>query len=123
MNSNGLSDDAMIDKIWDTITDSAKHRFDYAALEEEFPIDPENFLFGIIMGLAIGEAKNIIALKLANQMMMIGFVIEQKEILAMIEEKKKTCSLEVLTTRMVNDILERGSDPFAVYVEINRFLN
>jgi galactitol-specific phosphotransferase system IIC component len=123
MKKDAINDEAMIDKIWDTITDSAKRRFDYAALEEGLTIAADNFLFGIIMGLAIGEAKNIIALKLMNQLMMVGLMVKKDDILKTIEELDKDCGLEVLATRMANDTLENGGDPFATYVTINQFLN
>lgn len=120
---DSLSNDAMTDKIWDTITNSAKRRFDYATLEEELPINPDNFLFTIIMGLALGEAKNTIASKLVTQMTMIGYFVDHKEIVTMIAENEKAFGLEVLATRMANDMLDNGGNPFNVYVTITQFLN
>ena len=123
MKADSLSNEAMTDKIWDTITNSAKRRFDYATLQEELPIDPENFLFAIIMGLALDESKNTIASKLVTQMTSIGYFVDHKEIVAMIEDNEKAFGLEVLATRMANDMLENGGDPFNIYVSITQLLN
>ena len=123
MNHDELTDDAVTDKIWDTITDSAKRRFDYATLKEEFPFNPDNFLFAIIMGLAVGEAKNTIALKLMNHMMMTGYEIEKDEILKIIVDNEKAFGLEVLATRMADNMLQEGGDPVTIYATIAQLLN
>lgn len=113
----------MTDNIWNIITDSAKSRFDYVTLEDELSCNLDNFLFAIIMGLALGEAKNTIALKLMNHMMMAGYMIDKDDILKTIEDNEKAFGLEVLATRMANDRLERGDDPLSVYVTVSQFLD
>ena len=65
------------DTIWDTITNSAKERFDYKSFEEIFHEIggnkmAENILFRVIAGLASGETKEEIARQLDLDVWQLG---------------------------------------------------
>lgn len=110
------------DDIWNTITDSAKKRFDYSALEEEMPYGADTFLFQIVMGLAFEESKDIAALKVMNNFLVSGVVIKKDEILQFMADNKSALGLEILASQIAGDMFNNGEDPTAVLVAISQVL-
>lgn len=115
------------DTIFDQITDSAKKKFDYESFRlgfEDLPeYVPENFLFGVISGYAIGDEEHLIRIKLHNEILMLGFIFELDAIEKFLIGKKELFSKEIFITGIAIDMLNNGSDPLAVLNFTNQFLN
>ena len=110
------------DIIWDAITNSAKTKFDYASFEANFPFSPDMLLFSIIVGLATGRNKEEMSFELYNQVLAVGFSIDQTEILDFINRHESTFGMEVLAARIAGDMLSQGTDPMAVYISISQLI-
>src|SRR5579863_398094 len=101
------------DKIWDTITDSAKRKFDYPSFEETFPTAQiaDNVLFKIISGLSAGWSKNKIASSLLTDFLVIGYKTDAAEWVKFIDDNESSFKLEILASQMARDMLDSGGDP------------
>ena len=110
------------EKIWNTITDSAKTKFDYAALEESISDAADGFLFQIIMGLAFGEDKETTVTKVHNQLLMLGLIVQEKEVLDFMDEHAPLFGAEILASKIAGDMLNKGSDPMMVYGAVRQLL-
>lgn len=114
------------DIIWNAITDSAKKKFDYNSFEEQFSdVDEnlaDNLLFKIIIGFASEKSTEIISLELFNELMLIGFIWELKDIHDFIKEKEKLLKIEIYSSQLAISLLEDGNDPMTVLHSINQLL-
>jgi hypothetical protein len=108
--------------IWNKITNSAKGRFDYSTFQEDFPFDPDMIIFKIIIGFAANNEKEIIVLELFNEILIIGYTWDKKELLQFVEEKEKLFKLEIFVARLAINMLNEGTDPVAVYNSICKLL-
>jgi hypothetical protein len=113
--------------IWDAITNKAKTRFDYSAFSKSFPISDESvsddLLFKIIVLLAMKEPKKIIALKLFNEILLLGLVWEATDIEEFLQDKDKVFKIEIYAAQLASDLLQDGNDPLSVLNSVNQFLN
>lgn len=114
------------DLIFDSITDSAKKRFDYKEFELGFEglpsYIPENFLFLIIGGFATGEDEKEISIKLINEILMIGFKFDSKQIDDFLVDKKKLFVKEIFVMQTSLSMLDNDSDELEVLKFVNQFL-
>jgi len=118
------------DLIWSVIIESAKTRFDYSAFEKEFKVFgkkgaknfAENFLIMALSGFASKEAKDIMTLKLFNEMLLTGYIWEKAEIQKFLTEKEKLLSLEIYVTQLANSLLDDGSQPLSVLNSVHQLL-
>lgn len=114
------------DLIYDRITDSAKLKFEYA----EFAMDfkdlpkhvPENILFGVIAGFASGESNETVVAKLFNDILMMGFMVDRKELVDFVEGKEKLFALEIYVLQLASTMLENGDNPHGVLSAVNQLL-
>lgn len=88
------------DIIWDTITNSAKLRFDYEDFASEFEINgigqaAENILFKIIVDLAVEIEVEQIAFEINEQLLLLGIQLEEKELIDLIVGKQDLFSKEI----------------------------
>lgn len=115
------------DIVWDTITNSAKTKFDYTSFEEQFDDEEENLadniLFKTIIGFVNKKTNEVIALELYNDMMMIGFIWELEDIQEFIKDKEILLKSEIYACQIANSLLEDGKDPLMVLNAINQLLN
>jgi hypothetical protein len=110
------------DKIWDTITNSAKGKFDYDSFRENFLIDPDMVIFMIILGFASGKSKEMIKMELFNQMLMTGFKWKVEDIADFINDKEELFKLEINLSKTSKNMLDAGNEPLIVYNLISQLL-
>lgn len=114
------------DLIYNRITDSAKLKFDYAEFAmgfEGMPNHvPENFLFGVIAGFASDDSKETVVAKLFNEVLMMGFMVDRKELIDFVEGKEKLFSLEIYVLQLASTMLQNGDDPLGVLNSVNQLL-
>ena len=84
--------------IWNRITNSAKTRFDYTSFADKFnEIDEniaENILFKIIVGFAVKKTKTELSHELFNDVLLIGYKWDLKEIHDFINDIEELLKLE-----------------------------
>ncbi|WP_445956550.1 hypothetical protein [Yeosuana sp.] len=116
----------MEDLIWDTITNSAKTKFDYVTFSKDFnEIDDEiadNILFKLIIELASGETKETISNKIYMDVLMLGFKWDKAEIDEFIKDKDLALKLEIYVAGLANDMLQQGNSTKSVLNSINTLL-
>jgi hypothetical protein len=115
------------DIVWDRITDSAKRRIDYEQLVETFnefgdPVLPENILFQIILGRAVGDDKETIASRLESQLMVLGIGAENGTFLELVEEIEPAVYKEVLAAKAALTMFQEGGDPIDVLLTVSQLL-
>jgi hypothetical protein len=106
------------EQIYDLITNSAKMQFDYATFEKNFSIINESIqpyeekniadkiLWLTLLYIAMGDKPNIIALKIRNELMMSGFIIENISSLEkFVSENIDNWNKEVGILKMASDML------------------
>lgn len=113
--------------IWDTITDSAKTKFDYDSFAKPF-LDfdeqiPENILFKVIISLAAKEKAEVISYTILNELIMIGFKVDKSEIDNFIKEKGELLKLEIYCSQLASDMLQNGDDTSFVLKSIKQLLD
>jgi len=102
------------DDIYNMITDSAKTRFDYLSFEKNLSIPDfdlniaDKILWTMLMYLAIGEKTNIIALKIKTDIMLSGFIIDEKVIENSIINNQNNWKNEIGVLKMTTDMLNTG---------------
>lgn len=106
------------DDIRRLIISSAKTRFDYASFAEYFKeIDeelPEILLFQIIVDFSNKEENEIIALKIMGQILTLGFVWKENQILEFLSDKREVFKIEIGICTMVVDMLTANMKPIVV---------
>jgi hypothetical protein len=114
----------MENKIWDTITDSAKKRFDYSSFEEGTPSAEmaDIIVFKIIIGFASKKSKDEIALGLLNDILIVGYKAELGQLNQFIENKEVLFQREILASQIAREMLDNGSDPIIVHSSILQLL-
>jgi hypothetical protein len=116
----------MEDEIWNTITASAKRRFDFAAFEKDFiEIDEnlaDNILFKVLVEHASGETINIISEKLFNEILLTGFIWRKKEIVEFLKNKEDLLKIEIYATKLAREMLNSGANLISVLNTINQIL-
>jgi hypothetical protein len=112
------------DKIWDTITNSAKKRFDYSSFENDFPTGDiaDSVLFKVIAGLAAKWPKDKIAVSLFNDFLILGLKTDKGEWAKFIDKNEGSFKLEILASQIAREMLDNGSDPIAVHGSICQLL-
>jgi hypothetical protein len=112
------------DKIWDAITDSAKKRFDYSSFEKNVPSADmaDMIVFKIIIGYAGKMSKDKIARGLLNDMLIVGYRTEIKELDQFVQDKELLFQREIFASQMAREMLDHGSDPMIVYNSILQLL-
>ena len=110
------------DKIWDSITNSAKSKFDFASFKKNMPQFADNALFKIIVDFAMNKPINAIAGELHNQVLMTGFVWKMDDINDFLEGKKEILKHEIYIAQLAADMLQNGNSPQGVFTTITGLL-
>ncbi|MGB3949343.1 MAG: hypothetical protein WBM13_15260 [Bacteroidia bacterium] len=111
------------EKIWDSITNSAKGKFDYVSFKENFSFDPDIIIFKIIMGFSVKTKKEILILQLHNELLLTGIVWDKKEIAKFVEDKENLFKIEIFASQVASNLLNEGNDPISVFNSISQLLN
>jgi hypothetical protein len=115
------------DAIWDTITNSAKNRFDYKSFEAGFRLEdgkiPENILFQVIVRLASGETKESVAAHLKTEALLLGCSFEDHVLESLLEHKEKELKTEIHAAQLAHTMLENGAHPDAVLETVHKLFD
>lgn len=115
------------DIVWDAIIASAKTKFDYSSLENQFNvIDPEiadNFLFKLIIGFAAKDSEVKISYELLNPLLAIGISLPIAEVESFVKGKDKILAKEIFASQIAHSLLEEGEDPQNLLKSILQMLN
>jgi len=116
------------DIVWDTITDSAKKRFDYdgfAAGYSEFDDGTmaENTLFQTIIGLAQEKKIEDIANELSTQFLLIGLGADKKELIEFVTDRSRDSTLEIKAAYQALVFYDRGAKTPGILVQVRSILN
>lgn len=112
--------------IWDTITRSAKTKFDYNNFEEKLSGANENtidgLLFIIIDGFAKGEAKTDIITRVLQRVMLKKLNWKEFDIIRFIEDKEQLFKVEIYAANVVQGMLKEHKEPAAILSTVNKML-
>ena len=119
-------DDPDVAIVLNRITDSAKKRIDFKALEEtmEQYIDPDFFVYEALCHLNNNETPEIIAARTFTEMMMQGFVPDSQDfIIEAVNSINDNCQVEMYALQLAGSLMfADGADPMMVLANIDRML-
>lgn len=115
------------DIVWNTITDSAKTRFDYAAYalalsEFDDGTMAENILFMTIVGLAEERPIDAIVSEVSNQLLVLGLGLDGDDLRDFVKERLNDLPLEIKATSQALTFFDMGIKPPGVLVQIRSIL-
>jgi hypothetical protein len=114
------------EQIWDTITDSAKEKFDYPAFEKMFAdndiILAENILFKVITDYASKKTKSKICNEIFTELLTAGIQWEIEEINKFIDDKEELLKLEINLTLFASAMLQEENDLDLIMNNIDQFI-
>jgi len=114
--------------IWNTITDSAKTRFDYAAFQyglSQFDRDgimAENILFMTIMGHAQERSVDSIVADVKGQLLGLGLGYKNDELEKFVAERLNDLQREIKAAGQALVFLEMGLKPPGILVQVRSIL-
>jgi hypothetical protein len=115
------------DIVWDAITDSAKHRFNYSKFQKTFAVSgndnlAENILFMTIAGHASGKSTTDIAANINQQFLLIGYSFPDIELNQFISERKTDLLREIEATEIAIAFFQMGLKPSDILVQVRCLL-
>jgi hypothetical protein len=113
--------------IFDTITNSAKGRFDYKSFKAVFrEMGDDNMadsnLFRIIARLASGETKENLATELRTDMALRGYGFKEHYLEGFLERKEEELKAEIFATRFASSMLDQGTHPVTILNAVQTML-
>ena len=115
------------DIVWNTITDSAKSRFDYAEfasgladIGEERIAD--NILFMTIIGHAQKRSSEDIASDISDQLLLMALGIDHAELLEFVVNRSEDLLLEIKATEQALALYEMGLKTPGILVQVRSIL-
>lgn len=118
-------DDHEVAIVLDRITDSAKRRIDFKAFEESIGpyIDPDFFVYETLCRLNNNETPEIIAARTCAEVMMQGFVLDEKFIIETVNSINDNCQVELYALKLACSLMfADGADPMMVLANLERML-
>jgi hypothetical protein len=114
------------DKVWQTITDSAKTRFDYPAFEKIFSDTgnnhlPESVLFLTIAGHAGEHSVEEIVADINGEIAFLGIGLSE-DFGRFVTDIQVELRREILAARVAIGLFEQGGKPPEVLVSVRRLL-
>ena len=109
----------------DRITDSAKKRIDFKALEDAIGpyFDPDFFVYETLCHLNNNERPEIIAARTCAEVMMQGFVLDEKFIIEAVNSINDNCQVELYALKLACFLMfAYGADPMMVLANLERML-
>lgn len=116
------------DIVWNTITDSAKERFDYIgfrkSLSERGDDDrtAEYILFQIVVGCAEGLSEAEVLSKVRSDLLLFGCPVPDEQLGAFLADKRKILKAEIRAAEAALRGFDQGEDAGAVLVQVRRLL-
>ena len=113
--------------VWNTITESAKNRFDYTAFERslwdtESAHFSETVLFLTIVGHAADRSTDEIAADINGQLSLRALKFPEADLRRFIEEKKAELKREIFATTVAINLFACGLKPPSVLVQVRKIL-
>ncbi len=112
--------------IWDTITESAKTRFNYTALSKKLNAKKESIIESIILiivtDFASGTAKKQIVTKLIQKALQNNLIWEEFEIIHFVDDAEKLFDIEIHTANVVNEMIKEHKDLNEVLSTVNNMV-
>lgn len=121
-----LSEDEL-DLVTDYLLRSAKTRFNYSDLLQDFPgadnhfVD-EEFILPVLAGKANGEDEHEIADSLLGSLLEFGYQIDPPDLVKMIADLAKDLGKEILAFQVAVDSLQEGAAPEQVIDQLSHIL-
>ncbi|MDA3892940.1 MAG: hypothetical protein PF517_14865 [Salinivirgaceae bacterium] len=113
--------------IWDTITKSAKTKFDTEQFEEHFLGTKKEFadsiLFYIINGFASEMDNGLLANKVLERMIRYGCNCSKNDVDNFLADKHILFKEEIYTAHVVVEMFKERKEPAAVLNTVNKMLN
>ena len=115
------------DIVWNTITDSAKTRFDYSSFESglsEFDDGTmaENALFMTIIGHAQERSIDAITSDISQQFLLLGLGMDKDALREFVENRLADLPREIKAASQALTFFARGSKPPGVLVQVRSIL-
>ncbi|MBI9066100.1 MAG: hypothetical protein JEZ09_02330 [Salinivirgaceae bacterium] len=113
--------------IWDTITKSAKKRFDYSAFEKQLDSPDEIIIDGIVFIIidefAKGESKKHVVTKVLQRALLKGLKWNEFDIIRFVNNTEHQFKVEIYTANVVYQMLKDHKDIKEVLTTVNKMLN
>jgi hypothetical protein len=116
------------DIVWNTITESAKRRFDYDGFRQVFAeMDNENVaekvLFLTIAGHAAGHSIEDIAADINQQFLLIGYSLVEDELKKFITDRRADLVREIKAAEQALAFFEMGLQTPGILVQVRSILS
>ena len=116
------------DIVWNTITDSAKKRFDYENFRQVFAemhndTVPENVLFMTIAGHAAGHSTDEIAAEIHQQFLLIAYLLDEDYLKKFIEDRRSDLLGEIKAAEQALAFYEMGLKTPGILVQVRSILS
>lgn len=113
--------------IWDTITKSARIKFDSDYFENYFlgsnKHHSDSILYILINGYAAGESEAEITTKIMNKLNKVGSNFDPRALLVFLSNKEKLLREEIYAAAIVSNMYKEHNEPVTILNTINRMLN
>ena len=115
------------DIVWDTITDSAKKRFDYNNFKKIFEDlneenVAENILFLIILGYVDEKSNSEIIVDINNNLLLLGCSFTDNDLRGFLENKNVELKNEIRAADVALSLLSQGVGIPGILVQIRSIL-
>ena len=116
------------DIVWNTITDSAKTRFDYDNFRQVFvemhnATVPENVLSMTITGHAAGHSTDEIAAEINQWFLLIAYSIDEDYLKKFIEDRRSDLFREIKAAEQALAFYEMGLQTPGILVQVRSILS
>jgi hypothetical protein len=115
------------DIVWNTITESAKNRFDYENFREVFAemgndTVPENVLFMTIVGHAAGHSADEITAEIKQSFTLIAYSLDEDYLRKFIEDRRSDLFREIEAAKQALAFYEMGLQTPGILVQVRSIL-
>jgi len=116
------------DIVWNTITESAKRRFDYTGFRKSLSASgddertAEYILFQIVVGYAEGLSAEEVLSKVSGDLLLFGCTLSAAELEVFLADKKEILNEEIRAAEEALVAFDQGTDADAVLAHVRRLL-
>jgi hypothetical protein len=115
------------DIVWNTITDSAKTRFDFSSFKASISnfdegTMAENILFMTIIGHAQNQSIDEIVSRIHSELLLLGLRAENDEISRFVADRLEDLQLEIKAAFQAIAFFDMGLKPPGILVQIRSIL-
>lgn len=115
------------DIVWNTITESAKRRFDYTGFKDRLSASgdervAEYILFQVIVGYAEDLSLKELLSKIRGDLQLFGYSVSAEDLEYFLADKKEILSAEVRAAKAALSGFAQGKDAPGLTAQIQRML-